>query len=290
MRHGKVFLRGANNGRLVCGEVAPETISVRATYSIMPASTQNQDLKQDVSALERKRRTLEQIGDIIRAIETMQESLNAVLVMGVASKDLPEEALDFSSSLSRSRSNLPINRIKDYYANLEIIVKKQLNRILNYSDIDFSSDEDVEFITLSSEADAQSPVELLHAFKRTAQTAVSLRVLLCKRGVATPASVLPATAEVLQQHLTHLNQQEEIQRGRIKHQIKEMQADIVRMIENPGCPDAMKVMLRDMAGNLDKDLQLLVRGERMDRLSFVAGTEEILAADTESILVEEITL
>ncbi len=257
---------------------------------MMPASFQNQDLKQEVSALERRRQTLKRIVDITRAIETMQESLNAVLVMGVASKDLPEEAQKLYSSLSSSSSNLPSNRIKEYHANLEIIVKKQLNRILNYSDIDFSSDDEVEFITLSSQADAQSPVELLHAFKRTAQTAVSLRVLLRKRGVPTPGSALPASAEVLKQHLTHLNQQEEVQRERIKHQIEQMQAEIVRMIDNPGCPDAMKAMLRDVVGDLDKDLQRLVRGAPVARLSFVAKTERIVAADTESMLVEEVAL
>jgi hypothetical protein len=255
---------------------------------MMQASAESQALKQDLSALERKRHILEQIVDITRAIECMQDSLNAVLVMGVASRDLPQEALQLYSSISSSMRNLPINRLKEYHANLEIIVKKQLNRILNYSGLDFSDDDQVEFITLSSEGDARSPVELLHAFKRTAQTAVSLRVLLRKRGVPTAGSALPASTEVLKQHLDHLNQQEEVQRGRIKRQIETMQADIVLMIDNPAYPDAMKAMLRDVVGNLDKDLQLLARGVPIGRLSFVAETEEIVATDTEAMLVEEI--
>ena len=160
------------------------------------ASDANQALKQDVAGLEQKRQILEQIGDSTRAIESMQESLNAVLVMGVASKDLPEDALKLYSALSGSMRNLPVNKIKEYYGNLEILVKKQLNRVLNYSGVDFEDDDQVEFITLSSESDEQSPVELLEAFKRTAQTAVSLRVLLRKRGVQTPGSALPATTGV----------------------------------------------------------------------------------------------
>jgi len=259
---------------------------------MMPAASDNPNLTQDVAALERKRQILEQIVDITRAIETMQESLNAVLVMGVASKDLPDEALKLYSSLSGSMRNLPVNRIKEYHANLEIIVKKQLNRILNYSGIDFSADDQVEFITLSSEGDQQSPVEMLNAFKRTAQTAVSLRVLLRKRGVATPGCVLPASAELIKQHLNHLNQQEQVQRSRVRSKIEEMQADIARMIDNPAYPQAMKAMLREVRGNLDQDLQLLARGVPIQRLSFVAETDEILVTEVagEYPEVEEIVL
>ncbi|MEJ2460558.1 MAG: hypothetical protein P8098_02865 [Candidatus Thiodiazotropha sp.] len=258
----------------------------------MPATSENQALKQDISALERKREILEQMVDITRAIECMQESLNAVLFMGAASKDLPEEALRLYSSISGSLRNLPINRIKEYHDNLEIIVNKQLNRILNYSGIDFSDDNQVEFITLSSESDSQSPVELLNAFKRTAQTAVSLRVLLRKRGVPTPGSALPASTEVLKQHVQHLKQQEQVQRGRVKTQIEEMQADLVRMIDNPTYPEAMKAMLRDVIGNLDKDLELLQRDVSVERLSFVGETEEVVAADAlmaEEIVLEDVT-
>jgi hypothetical protein len=256
---------------------------------MMQASAESQALKLDISALEWKRQMLEQIVDITRAIECMQESLNAVLVMGVASTDLPEEALQLYSSISSMR-NLPVNRLKEYHANLEIIVKKQLNRILNYSGIDFSDDDQVEFITLSSAPDAQSPVELLHAFKRTAQTAVSLRVLLRKRGVPTAGSVLPATTEVLKERLSYLNQEEKVQRGRIKSQIEEMQADLVCMIDNPNYPEAMKAMFRDVVGNLDKDLQLLARGVAVDRLSFVAETEAIEVGDMQEAVIEEITI
>ncbi len=257
---------------------------------MMPATSENQALRLDISALERKREILEQMVDITRAIECMQESLNAVLVMGVAAKDLPEEVLRLYSSISSSLRNLPINRLKEYLDNLEIIVNKQLNRILNYSGIDFSDDEQVEFITLSSESDSQSPVELLHAFKRTAQTAVSLRVLLRKSGVPTPGSGLPASAETLKQHVHHLKQQEQVQRGRIKTQIGEMQADLVRMIDNPTYPEAMKAMLRDVIGNLDKDLQLLQRGASIACLSFTAETKEIVDADAGAPMVEEVVL
>jgi hypothetical protein len=247
-------------------------------------------LKQDVAALEQKRQLLEQIVHIIRAIECMHESLSSVQVMGVASKGLPKEVLNLYSSISDSLRTLPIIRINEYYANLELIVTKQLNRILNYSGIDFSNQDQVAFITLSSDDDAQSPVEMLNAFKRTAQTAVSLRVLLRKRGEPTPGSVLPASAAVLEEHLNHLETQEQLQRKRIKGEIEEMKEGVTRMITNPAYPEAMKVMLREVVDNLNQDMQLLERGASVERLSFVAETEENAAVDTDNLMVEEIVV
>ncbi|MCU7808400.1 MAG: hypothetical protein KZQ73_11110, partial [Candidatus Thiodiazotropha sp. (ex Semelilucina semeliformis)] len=226
----------------------------------MTTSIDNAELKNDVSIIEQKRQILEKVVDITRAIESMQESLNAVLVLGVESKDLPEDALSLYSSLSGSLRNLPVNKVKEYYSNLEILVKKQLNKILGYSGVDFSESDDVEFITLSSDSDEEDPLELLGSFKRTAQTAVSLRVLLRKRGVQTPGSAIPVTPEVIKQHLSHLDEQENTQRGRIKTKIEEMKQEIGRMIDNPVYPDAMKSMLKDVVDNLDKDLVQLASG------------------------------
>ena len=58
---------------------------------MMPARIKNDDLKRDFSVIEQKRRVLEQVVVITRAIENLQQSLNAVLVLGVASKALPED-------------------------------------------------------------------------------------------------------------------------------------------------------------------------------------------------------
>jgi hypothetical protein len=190
----------------------------------------------------------------------------------------------------------PIGKIREYHANLELIVGKQLNRILGYSGIDFSADEQVGFITLSSKSDAQSPVQLLNAFKRTAQTAVSLRVLLHKRGIQTPGSALTVSSEVLKRHLIHLNQQERLQRGRIRTGIEEMKDDVLNMMDNPDYADATRAMLRDAAGNLERDLQLLEHGAPVGCLSFVAETQDIQLSDREMMtadgkaIVEEILL
>lgn len=231
------------------------------------------ELGSDVSRFDQKRRLLEQIVDVTRVIESLQASLNAVLVLGAASKDPPEDALDYCSALSANLRNLPVRQIERYYDNLEILIRKQLNRILAYADLDFSVDDEIEFFTLSSTPDAIDPLELLEAFKRTAQTAVSLRVLLRKRGVAAPGSTIPISEQSIQQKLAHLEAQEKAQRTRIKAGIEEMQEELGWMIDNPAYPAGMKATLRDMAGNLQRNMVKLASGVPVERLSFATETE-----------------
>ncbi|MCG7961921.1 MAG: hypothetical protein N0E54_04340, partial [Candidatus Thiodiazotropha taylori] len=123
----------------------------------------NQSMQNDIAKLEGKRKILQQIVEITNALESMQESLNAVLVLGVASKDLPEDALNLYSSLSGSLRNLPIKQVQLYYTNLETLIKSQLEKIMQYSGLDYSKDENIEFISLSSDDEeaSENPLDML---------------------------------------------------------------------------------------------------------------------------------
>ncbi|MEW8027183.1 MAG: hypothetical protein AB2792_19010 [Candidatus Thiodiazotropha sp.] len=245
-------------------------------------------LQADISSLESKRQILKRIVDITKAIENMQDSLNAVLVLGVDSKDIPEDALNLYSSLSDTLRNLPVSKIQQYFNNLELIVKGQLEKILRYSGLDFSGDESIEFISLSSDESETNPFDLLDEFKRTAQTAVSLRVLLRKRGVATPGSPIPVSPSIVKTQLRHLESEESQQRAKAKEKILDMQADVKGMLENPNYPDGMKQVLNGVVANLDRDIKLLEKGVSLNKLSFVMESEDVLSVEESNIEFEEI--
>jgi hypothetical protein len=248
----------------------------------------NNALKADISSLESKREILKQIVDITKAIENMQESLNAVLVLGVDSKDIPEDALNLYTSLSGTMRNLPVSRIKEYFNNLELIIKGQLDKILRYSGLDYSNDQAIEFISLSSDESETNPFDLLDEFKRTAQTAVSLRVLLRKRGVATSGAPVPVSPSIIKSQLRHLETQETQQRAKAKGKILEMRDDVKAMLENPNYPDAMKQMLKGVVVNLERDIKLLEKGASLNKLSFIMESEDVLSAQSADIVLEEI--
>ena len=253
-------------------------------------NTQPDSFKKDIAGIEEKRRVLEQIVDIAKAIDNMQESLESVLILGVSSKEMPEEALHLYSALSDNMRNLPVNKIKEYLENLELIIKGQLDKILEFSGLDLSSDEAVEIMYISSDDDhAKNPLELLEDFRRTAQTAVSLRVLLKKRGVPSHGSTLPVPKEIISKQIEQLDEQEQVQRGKAKSKIMEMKTDLDNMLNNPAYPEEMKKLLRGVQANLDSDLKSIDSGADLGRLSFVVETQEISTFD-EANIEEEIVI
>ncbi|MCG7963193.1 MAG: hypothetical protein N0E54_10875, partial [Candidatus Thiodiazotropha taylori] len=197
------------------------------------------------------------------------------------------DALNLYSSLSDSLRNLPIKQVQLYYSNLETLIKSQLEKIMQYSGLDYSKDENIEFIALSSDDEeaSESPLDMLDEFKRTAQTAVSMRVLLRKRGVATPGSTIPVSPEVIKRQLVDLDNQEKQQRKEAGEKIEEMQADVQGMLDNPDYPEGMKEILKGVVSNLEQDKKLLNAGASLCKLSFVAEAEEIV--DVQDVEVEE---
>ncbi len=239
----------------------------------------DQKLKQDIVCIDEKRKVLEQIVEITCAIEYMQDSLNAVLFLGEPSSDLPPEAIKLYKSLNESLLSQSTNKIKDYLGNLEKVVNKQLEQILHYSGFDFDSDEAIEILTLSGESTntETSPIDMLNDFKRTAQTAVSLRVLLKKRGVRTDGAFIAVPKEVIKKQYSLLEEQDKQQRKKVKEKVLDMKQDINAMIGNPSYPDSMKTMLSSVLDNLDNDLKQIDSGVRLDQLSFVADAHELSA-------------
>ncbi len=250
----------------------------------------NSEFKQDISAIEEKRHVLERIVDITHAIENMQKSLNSALMLGLSSKEMPEDAYTLYSALNDSIRNLPVNKIKEYLANMEIIIKSQLEKILDYSGVEFDSDDAVESIYLSGDGVDEDPLNMLEDFKRTAQTAVSLKVLLKNRGVQTGGTDLPVPRDTIHKQLKHLDVQEKQQRTKAKVKIGEMHDDLDKMINNPSYPDAMKEMLKAVQSNLQQDLKHIDAGVSLGKLSFVADATEVMAIEEVPVEVEEIEI
>ena len=258
---------------------------------MMPNEMDN-ELQQDIARIDGKRKVLEQIVEITKAIEQMQDSLNAVLILGAPSSELPAEAAKLFQELSGSMQNLPTNQIKDYLKKLQAVINSQLEGILKYSGFDFDSDEAIEILTMSGDSGdtKATPLDMLKDFKRTSQTAVSLRVLLKKRGVSTEGAVISVPKEVIEKQYKVLEEKEQQQRVKVKAKVEEMKDDINTMIDNPSYPDAMKEMLQGVLSNLDGDIKLIESGGNLDKLSFVMETQEFGEAVQQEDDVEEIVL
>lgn len=234
-------------------------------------------IKQDITRLEQKKLLLQQVIDVARALETMNEGLDSVLNLEVHSRDMPQDALDLFGTISEHIKSLPTARIQEYQANLERIVQVQLQQILEFAGIDFARDDAIELLTLSTEDEPRTPLDLLNEFRRTAQTTLSLRVLLRKRGVQTGGTRLAVPRDALEAQVERLQAEEARQRVRVDEKMVDMRNDVEAMIANPAYPKGMKQLLGEVLEGLVHDHARLRNGAPLASLSFVTGSEEIVA-------------
>lgn len=241
----------------------------------MTTSSNQTELKKDISSIEAKRKVLEEIVTIAKAVENMQESLESVLFLGLPSQDLPKEALELYGLLNENLQSLSVNQIKEYVTNLERVIKKQIGRILDYSRMDLSSNKAIEVFYAGNHGEDENPLQLLEEFKRTAQTTVSLRVLLKKRWEYTEGSPLPVSEALIQKQIEQLDAHDKKLRIKVKTQIVEMKQELDKIIHNANYPDAIKDLVIKVQKNLNKDLASIESGGELSRLNFVIDVEEI---------------
>jgi len=207
---------------------------------------EQRDPSQEIRALEEKRDALERAVKIALNIEHLHKSLEATLLMGQSSADIPKEALTTFEKLESSTQGMPLAKLKKNLTSLEQAIKSKLDNILKIAEMD-----DDELIA----SDPIATHKLLNNYRKLAQTAVALRVLLHSRGETTDATKLHVPAEQIRAKLTVVTQKERAYRKVIKTEVVSMIAETERMLTNPGISDSMREFLvasnDDMQQNLD---------------------------------------
>ena len=220
-----------------------------------------------IDIMNEKRALLKQIVKITRAIEKMRESLEAVVVLGQPSSNLSKAMLTFHRALSIKTERQPTDSIKRYLIRLEEITRESLSEILRLAHVGFDMSEwekqPAEQTQLSEHVR-----EVIREFQRRAMTAVSLKVLLHRRGVYTPGATIPVPIDRIQKQVFELQVKEQSQRNLLKRQITEIRADIQRILANNEYSDEMVSLLRNVFDGLEQDLRVINAGGRLGNLHF----------------------
>ncbi len=224
----------------------------------------------EIKALEEKRETLEQAVKIALNIEQLHKSLEATLLMGESSADIPEEALATFESLESSTQDMPLAKLKKNLASLEQAVKAKLAGILEIAEM---SDDAL----LASDPIATH--KLLNNFRKLAQTAVALRILLHTRGEATDATELHVPTEQIRAKLTVVTQKERAYRKVIKTEMVSMITETERLLTNPDISDSMRDFLTVSNADLQNNLDHLDSGKSIT--SMPVAVEMIEMSETE---------
>lgn len=231
---------------------------------------------QDLKSLEDKREALERAVKIALNIERLQGSLEATLLLGKPAADLPEDALATIEELEGSIKSQPLNRLKESLAALEQRVQSRLGQILRISEMD------AEALAAPGAPEIET---LLNDYRKQAQTAVALRVLLHSRGETIPPAELHVPAEQIRARLTVVEQKERVYRKIIKNEIVTMITETRRMLANEGISATMRQFLLASSEELQLNLDHLDAGKKITTMPVAIeiiemGEREITSFDT----------
>lgn len=207
---------------------------------------ERRDPGKEIRALEEKREALEKAVRIALNIERLHDSLAASLLLGEASSDIPREVVLTYTRLDESTKGQPIAALKQSLETLERVVRSNLGRILKISELD----DEALVGPQAGRIEA-----LLKDYKKQAQTAIALRVLLHSRGEATEPSELYVPAEQIRARLSVVEQKERAYRKVIRTEVVTMMTEAERMLAAEGLSDSMRQFLtasyQDMRDNLN---------------------------------------
>ncbi len=226
----------------------------------------NTDSFASIAIIKEKKLLLKRMVMITRAIERMQDSLKSVLILGQPSTKIPKGMLKYFHILSDKIKKKPTKIIRSYLVKLEDLIKVDLQKIINISMLDPDVLEDEQAVGQVAGAYTDEAMDLLNEFKRQAQTAVSLKILLQQRGVYTPGSVVKVPVHLIKGQLKYLAKKEEIQRNKMKEHISDMHTDLKSMLDSDQYSDEMKSVFCEVISGLEDDQKAISDGARIDQL------------------------
>jgi len=206
---------------------------------------EKRDPGKEIRALEEKREALEKAVKIALNIERLHDSLEASLLLGQPSADIPKDVVLTYTRLQDSTKSQPTAALLQSLQTLERVVRTNLGRILKISELD----DEVLVGPVAGKIEA-----LLKDYQKQSQTAIALRVLLHSRGEATEPSELYIPAEQIRARLSVVKQKEQVYRKVIRTEVVTMMTEAERLLNNGGLSESMQKFLttsyEDMRANL----------------------------------------
>ncbi|MBI3776244.1 MAG: hypothetical protein HY273_11950 [Gammaproteobacteria bacterium] len=234
----------------------------------------------ELRILRSKKETLQNVIKIARALSRLHQGLQAVLLLGRASSKVPKHAVRFYDALSEDVKQLPSNTLQQDLIAVDRLVRQDFDNILTIADANethFPAGANPAHAAESSKDDARIH-KLLDEFRRRAQTAVCLRVILRERGIATTPLALPVPEAKLQRQIAVLEKKETQYKVKIRTDVAAMKNDVEILLKNTAFPEAIKQELRQTQLGLQKDIEHIDAGKDLDDLPF--PIEAVESAET----------
>lgn len=223
----------------------------------------------ELRILRGKKETLQNVIKIAKAVNRLQKGLQAALLMSGPVSRTSRHAIKFFADFQAEVNHLPSTVLQQDLLELDRLVRTDFGRILAIAQ---ASDKYLPL--MPAVPDGQSDPEnaavnkLLDEFRRRAQTAICLRIILRERGIATQPLALPVPEEIIQKQIAVLEEKERHFKEKIRADVISLQRDVDAMLSNPSFPDAIKHELTETRLGLQRDIEHIDAGRDLDDLPF----------------------
>ncbi|WP_148863554.1 hypothetical protein [Marinobacter fonticola] len=220
--------------------------------------------------LEESRTFLQRLIVAASAIEGLKHSVEDMLAQGaVASDDQPHMAR-FIEGLGRKVRNLSDAEVRLRLEKLDRRIGGLFSRLVPLIEQISSGDAPVD------EAKLVGASNDIDALKRLSRTALAVRGMLTRRGVAFADFRLPLDRERLQTQLLAIAREEQRARREVIQQVRVMGSDIRKLLQRPDLPVAMRHLLDQMQAGLLANLEHLKAGHSVAELPLPIETASFI--------------
>ena len=213
----------------------------------------------ELSALQRKRATLEKVVRVALAVERLHESLQSVVVLGKPLSSASPQVREVMEQLEDSVRAQPINKLKETLKYLEKLVQGKLEIILEIAEMD-----DEQLLGLS--ADEDQVETLLETYSKNSQTAVAIKGLLHSRGVETQPTAFSISGEIIVKKLSEVVAREKTCRSRVELCIINMIDDTQTLLAKPDLAPSLVAVMNQSILKLQDNLDHLQSGKSIDNM------------------------
>ncbi|WP_455210025.1 hypothetical protein [Kaarinaea lacus] len=234
------------------------------------------NISDELVALEQKKSALEKVMKIARALEQLRYGLEAVVLLGKPTASISHQAMHIFEALSEKIRIQPTNKIRDTIKKLDVIIANNLNGIMELAR---PENEAVLHEQCATDHELATHIDkLIQDYRKKAQTAVALRVVLRERGEPTTPIKWSVSTDSIRTQITQLSDQENQYRKKVKSEIIILQHDALAVASNKNLPQATRDSAVHMHHMLQKDLEHLNAGKDIASMPFFVEVVELQAS------------
>lgn len=217
-------------------------------------------------AVRQRRVALERVVQSAQAVEYLRRGLRAALLLKGTPRQIAEQAGDWPLRAEHAVRVQPSRDLLRRLEQLDRQVRGQAERILTFAHGEEELLAAFGALDETGRVEVEQVLKLLAGFRRDAEMAVTLRLLLRERGVAVHPLRLALPPAETRERVARLRARERLCRRQVYQHVQALRQDLERLLVNDGLATAARHSVGVACQGLEDDLEHLQRGGSVDHL------------------------